>query len=187
MHPPIIIATGEHLEREAQWLERARETMPDVHPRRQLEWALGRVAWELAMAAQGFVDPTAQWRGHQRVEGSALRFSLSHTKGYAGAWVGQHVGMGLDIESRTRAISEEIQTRMAHAEDLTLAPLELWCLKEAAYKSLPAEIQQRIWLNSIAIKATSFEAMGMEGRWDLHPHEGLIVARAWFGQPANCA
>lgn len=181
MNPPVIIATGEHPEREAQWLARAQESMPDVHPRRQAEWALGRVAWELAMAAQGLEDPAPVWRGHQRVEGSALRFSLSHTKGHAGAWAGHFLGMGLDIEARTRMIAGEIQERMAHSDDIGLAPLELWCLKEAAYKALPKEIQERIWLNSIAIRETSFYVMGMEGHWDLPAHSAMTVARAWFG------
>ncbi len=178
MPTPFIVRSGEFPEREAHWLMRARETLIDVHPRRLAEWALGRVAWERAMAARGQATLAPQWLGHQQVSGYAGRFSISHTPDWAAAVVDKAEGLGVDIEVKGRKVSPEICQRMAHVTDQIDDPLSLWAIKEAAYKTLPAEIQSKVWLNSIAILNESFEVAGLSGRWCLYEHPDLVVCVA---------
>jgi 4'-phosphopantetheinyl transferase EntD len=176
---PTIVFRNQHPTQEAFWLAQAKRLFPDAHPNRQMEWALGRVAWEVSMRQHGRPTSHVEWVGHQQIAHSPVRFSISHTAGWAGAWITTFDGVGLDIELRSRMVSPEIERRIHHARDMALTPLELWTVKEAVYKSLPRELQEKIWLNSIAVTDGEFEAQGMRGAWQLHPHEELTVAKAW--------
>jgi phosphopantetheinyl transferase (holo-ACP synthase) len=122
--------------------------------------------------------------GHQKILGlPQWMFSLSHTKEYAGAWMApQQVGLGVgfDIELKSREVTEEIFKRFHHPDDINMNLTNHWAVKEAAYKSLPQDIQEKIWLNSIKVKRGSFEVSGqaVRGEWKILPHEKLIMACA---------
>lgn len=176
---PTLVSTNQHPVQESFWLAEAKRIMPDVHPNRQIEWALGRVAWEVSMRQHGRPTSHVEWVGFQQIANSPVRFSISHTTGWAGAWITTFEGVGLDIELKTREMSADVQKRMKHAADMKLTPLELWTVKEAAYKSLPKELQEKIWLNSIAVTDGVFEVEDLKGEWQMHPHGELVVAKAW--------
>lgn len=182
---PILIHRDDFPELLRQWEARAHEELPDVHPNRQREWALGRVALARAFKSQG-IDlelGRCHWVGHQELmERPDLRFSLSHTRDWAGAVVvDARCGPGLDVELLGRAVPEQVQSRLQHAQDLsTLAPLELWCAKEAIYKCLPADAQEKIWLNSIRVGRGEFTVDGfaLSGSWERVEHSQLMVVQA---------
>lgn len=182
MLTPVIIQDHDHPALMSAWLARAKSEMPSVHPNRLQQWASGRVALSLAFAAQGVaLGLTDHFDDFQRVrELPAWRFSLSHTQGFAAALVAPKArSIGIDIEPRERAVAEGIVARMHHeADELSLSALERWCAKEAIFKALPAELQQQIWLNSIALKRGEFSVQGYRGVWRGVPHAQLMVALA---------
>ena len=72
-----------------------------------------------------------------------LGLSVSHCVGasIAIAWDGTDLGAGVDLESASRRISAGAAERFAYAPELArgFSPLDLWCVKEAAFKASPAE------------------------------------------------
>ena len=185
---PFIVHKNDFIESHKHWQAIAETRMPDVHAKRRSEWAAGRVALEEAFKTQGvYVDlGLAEFEGYQQLKSHPeWRFSISHTSDYAAALilpVTLSHGLGLDIESMAREVSAGVQERSYHAGDnKTLSPLELWCAKEAVYKSLPGPIQQKIWLNSIQVGQGSFSIQGHEdwfGHWARQAHTELVIIMA---------
>lgn len=184
-NPPFVAKTDLRHPGLKPWLDRAKITLGEVHPGRQNEWALSRFALEQRLLElSGITALDKEFDGYQRLKDLPdWIFSLSHTKEWAGAWVlpSQHcAGLGLDLELKSRKISHEVFQRMHHPDDMNLDLAVLWAVKEAAYKSLPVDIQDLIWLNSIKVKRGTFEVRGhtAHGVWNIFPHEHLVVAAA---------
>ena len=170
------------------WHHEAIKRMPQVHANRQKEWALARLCLGEALAQHGIrITPAScVFKGHHELTHlPAWRFSLSHTQDRAAAWLmpsAQVRGLGLDIERTERKVPAQIKARLAHPQDITLPALELWALKEAAYKALPAIAQEGIWLNRLIMGDGTFllEGSPFRGSWGLQRREGLLVAQAWL-------
>lgn len=183
---PLVLSKAEFPDRLlTPWLEIASTTLPGVHPGRLVEWSQARCALEVLFDSLELPTPRGKsFIGHQKILGIPdWFFSLSHTKEYAGAWAIPQklaLGMGFDIELKTREISEEIFKRMHHPDDFNMGLVSHWAVKEAVYKSLPVEIQEKVWLNSIKVKRGTFEIRGfpVRGEWKIFPHDKLIVACA---------
>ncbi len=183
-----IIQHNEFPELQKLWLERAWVLMPVAHVNRHRQWASGRVALSLALKDLGLEINLlqAKFLDHQSIlELPKWKFSLSHTDSFAAAWLlpkSPHAGMGLDIEDNDRVVPYGVSERMKNAGDsAALSPLELWCIKEAAYKTLLPELQESLWLKSIVVKERTFTIDGWEqfkGEWQKVEHPGLIVIQA---------
>ena len=181
---PVLISFS-HSQTLNAWVDLAASIFPGVHENRKREWALGREALRLSFAKVGIDFPIAPHEliGYQ----SLLRFpewifSLSHSKEWGGALLlpkNNLVGVGLDLELNSRQITADISNRMSHEQD-ECEGLTLWSAKEAAYKTLPPEVQEKIWLNQICIKKTHFkvESFAIEGEWNLVSHPELCVVSA---------
>lgn len=107
---------------------------------------------------QSFKDPKMQERlkeqdYHCLMEGQEL-CSRSHTERWACACLDvlnpHEASVGVDIEHRSRKIRPELKRYYENPEDLTmeLQPIEIWCLKEAAFKALSSFISY----NSLKLK-----------------------------------
>ena len=171
-----------------QWHQVARERMADVHANRQKEWALARLCLALCFEKHGIVLGPAQavFKNHHEVAHlPAWRFSLSHSRDVAGAWLmpaAQVRGLGVDVELSNRKVPPQVKARLAHKQDAKLSDLELWTLKEAAFKALPTLAQTDIWLNRIIVREKQFELENSPfiGEWSLEKDQSLTIARAWL-------
>lgn len=179
----VILSFDEVSEAELlPWETRAKSLLGDVHPRRIREWALARLSLKRALMELGYeLETTAGLQGHQLISTFPhLRYSLSHTDGFAGAWVRESKeGLGLDIELVDREVKPGIREKLLHPDDGEFSTLELWAGKEAAYKCLPEEIQNKIWLSRIALPEKGvFRVPEISGSWEVEKRGKLLVARA---------
>ncbi len=178
----IIIRAGENPELEKMWMEKAQKAMARFHPNRLAEWVNGRVALTIAFRQAGIpITPQDEFIGYQSIKGyEEYSFSISHTPGWAGALlIKSRHQPGLDLESKDREVSESVVERFSHPGDHNLDALLLWSAKEAAYKTLPKEIQEKIWLQSIQIGAGTFSVEGFSGTWEKVKHEELVIVEAF--------
>lgn len=181
MRQLVILKEGEFPLLEAIWKKKAEKTMESLHPNRRQEWVNGRVALTEAFRKCGVsITPEDEFDGYQRIKRLPdFVFSISHTPGFAGAVVYKgKQNPGLDIEKRDREVSQQIRERFSHPEDGQFHPLLLWSVKEAAYKTLPPEIQEKIWLQSIRVKDGSFSGEGFFGSWKEIAHPELVIVEA---------
>lgn len=79
---------------------------------------------------------------HQGVQAPDVHLSLSNTHRLDECFitvVGSNYPVGIDLEDRDRAISEAAVRRFVDSSEasLNLLPVELWVLKEAAFKANP--------------------------------------------------
>lgn len=186
----LVVITRDSVDTELfkSWHVLALSRMGDVHANRRQEWALARAALSLAFSKHGVsLRPEhCVFKGHHELnQYPQWRFSLSHTKNAAGAWLAPTNsvrGLGLDIEYNDRKVSASVKARLAHSEDMALSTLELWSLKEAAYKALPAMAQENIWLNRIKVTPGQFELTGspFRGFWETASDGKLLVSKAWL-------
>ena len=177
----MIIRAGEHPDLEKMWMEKAQKAMARFHPNRLTEWVNGRVALTLAFKKVGIdISPQDEFIGYQNIKGHEnFSFSISHTSGWAGALIlNGEIQPGLDLEPKDREVDENVLERFSHPEDHNLEALLLWSAKEAAYKTLPKLIQEKIWLQSIQIGAGTFSGEGFSGTWERKTHPDLLIVAA---------
>ncbi|MES2526110.1 MAG: hypothetical protein V4598_03460 [Bdellovibrionota bacterium] len=178
----IIIRAGENPDLEKMWMEKAQKAMARFHPNRLAEWVNGRVALTIAFKQVGIdISPQDEFSGYQTIKGhEEYSFSISHTAGWAGALlIKGNKWPGLDLEPKVREVDENVLERFSHPEDHNLEALLLWSAKEAAYKTLPREIQEKIWLQSIQIGAGTFSGVGFSGTWERIKHPELVIVEAF--------
>lgn len=168
------------------WFNLAQERLNDFHLNRQKEWALARVCLSLCFREHGIdLKPhDAIFKNfHEVAHLPHWRFSLSHTKDYAAAWLEPAVslrGMGLDIELIDRKVPEHVKSKILHEADISVSILELWSIKEAAYKALPELAQSGIWLNHFRIGSHEFELIDspFKGSWQQEKRGNILISRA---------
>lgn len=113
----------------------------DISAERLLETFYSRLCLKLVLKNKGIY---LLWRdlglddSFRLYQLSELPISLSHTKDISIAIIANDDkinSIGIDLESKTRVISEAVQKFMNHPNDLMSLPsISRWCLKEAAYK-----------------------------------------------------
>lgn len=170
-----------------QWVENA---LPEqTHPERAQSFLLSRFALKMAMekvlGREVFPDELGLKNHHQIEAYPKLFVSLSHTKDAACAWVREQSGHGIDLERLDRPLKDAIWERVHHSEDeASLSRIELWCLKEAAFKAL---FNAHHINGPIAFKEIQFKK---DGVWHWKAVTGHYLtsiednqwqlARAWF-------
>ena len=100
--------------------------------------------------SRSFVKPPPrslerQWGQQYRSECArlALHWSISHSAGeeeYLWLGVQAKLPLGIDIESKRRAVHDRLRARISHPAEgkIELDALRFWMIKEAAYKADPA-------------------------------------------------
>lgn len=124
---------------------------------------------------------------HQLEKFPDLCISLSHTKELGAALVGDRKNfrsVGVDVEHEERLVKEMIRQRIAHPEDENLRNIELWCLKEAAFKAImnTENFEHPVEFSSIKIgdRKWSHSPSGLEGEWELEIVNRVVIAKAFL-------
>ena len=106
-----------------------------------------------------------------------LSISLSHSRTASVAVVAEKVAeetIGVDLESKSRGISERAAQKFCTADELALGltPLQIWVIKEACYKAIP---------NNAGLVLPYFEVT----EWN--QKDGIVKLKkgALSGQPQN--
>jgi len=134
----------------------------EMKPFRAQEFASSRAALWLAMgrALSELRDPPELVGYHQLKGAENLVISLAHTKGLGAAVVGcakKFQSVGIDVEYADREMKKESCRFFINEEDdKSYSPLELWVIKEAAYKALTLSNNDQHTMKSIIIKKNSF-------------------------------
>ncbi len=113
--------------------------------------------------------------------------SLSHTKNCGAALVADKKtfkSVGIDIEPLERIVRPNVLQRVSHPRDLKLESIEIWCLKEAAFKALmnSGNFEKPLEFSSIEIsdKKWAHSPSGLEGEWELETSQGFVIAQAFL-------
>ncbi len=132
----------------------------------------------------------ADFKEYQQIRGSdEVRFSISHTRQAAGCWAIRQprlaVGIGFDMERSDRELSTAATSRiLSPDDDRSLNAIQLWCAKEAVFKSLPSGLQSDVTLPKIQIvSSTRFlvTSLKLEGALDLNlTVKNMTLAFAWI-------
>ena len=160
----------------------------DVHADRKKGFILSREALRLALNEIG-EDPlisdlvVSEYRNLNKYPN--LLCSLSHSKTAGAAVIGSRLdykAIGIDIEQEERVVKQSIIERISHQNDLILRNIELWCLKEAAFKCLmnTGKFGKPFEFSEIEILKGRFKhaPSKLEGAWELTTFEQHVVAIA---------
>lgn len=162
----------------------------DVHSDRKNGFLLSRQALISALKEQGLEISAGAL---QLVTYSEIRhlpqftISLSHTKIAGAALVADrktYRSVGIDIEQEERIVKDSIRERIAHPDDKNLRNIELWCLKEAVFKTLmnTGLFEKPLEFGSICIedKKWTHSPSGLEGEWELNLIKPFVIAKAFL-------
>lgn len=162
----------------------------EVHSDRKMGFLLSREALKNALKVMEMEVPIHGLilEGYHTLQDyPQLTISLSHTKTCGAALVAERKefrAVGIDIEEETRVVKDSIRERISHPDDQNLRNIELWCVKEAVFKTLmntdlfpkPIEfgsinIQDRKWFHSPS---------GLSGEWEITSIRPYVVALAFL-------
>ncbi|MCC7440957.1 MAG: 4'-phosphopantetheinyl transferase superfamily protein [Bdellovibrionales bacterium] len=162
----------------AEWEDRWHGDLAQAAPGRRRDWAAGRMA---LLRVFEELSETLRTGPEPRSEAHSLPFSLTHSGGQALAlgstWSEGLLGVGVDLETAGRMISPRLAVRLvadpeeaalvqatvtgAREPEEALGALDLWVLKEAAYKAQPAS--RGTTLPQYMLRAWSWERPGQWG------------------------
>lgn len=124
---------------------------------------------------------------HQLEDVEQFTISLSHTSECGAAMIADRKifrSVGIDVEREDRIVKATIHERIAHNDDANFRNIELWCLKEAAFKALmnTDDFEKPVEFSSICIGKDSWShsPTGLEGKWELETIKPFVVARAFL-------
>ena len=148
-----------------EFISWAKSSLPkDVHPQRLESFLLSRLALKDAVETQlGHSVPFKKLtlkNFHELDSIPNMHVSLSHTKDAAIAWVRPRAGFGIDLERLDREVKDHIWERiLSKGDGPTFSRVELWCLKEAGFKTL---YNQGLISGPIAFQEIDFNS---DGTW----------------------
>lgn len=174
-----------------QWTELARlELGENVHPDRIRGFVLGREALRLCFSKFGLPIGISELKiknYNHLTNHSSVTFSLSHTHLIGVAILGEkqiYCGLGIDVELENRQVKDAVIERISNKNDLSLEKINLWCVKEAAFKALmnTGRFSRNIEFSDIAIGSGVFShsPSKLSGEWELENPKPFVVARAWI-------
>ena len=173
---------------ENAWKTLAQRHLPeDVHPNRRQGFLLARNALRMCFDSFSLKIPIEQLElDHfdQLKNHPEYTVSLSHTPQWGAALVASHKiyrSVGIDIEPVERVVKPAIFERVSHPEDAKFEALELWSLKEAAFKAVmnTRKFGKNIEFSSLQIHQDGwFHDKEFQGKWTLSHQNGLIIAMA---------
>lgn len=111
--------------------------------------------------------------------------SLSHTDKCGAAFIALRKdfrSIGIDIEHEERIVKPSVIERIKNPRDINLREIELWCLKEAAFKTLmnSGKFHTPIEFSSISIEKDKWthSTSSISGKWELSEFKPFVVARS---------
>jgi 4'-phosphopantetheinyl transferase EntD len=174
---------------EAAWLQLAQAQLGHpTHADRLRGFSLAREALRRLLESVGEnpqIDDLALSQPNQLEKYPQFTCSLSHTAQLGAAMLAsgaEYLAVGIDIEQRNRQLRPAVLARISHQNDLALAGLKIWCLKEAAFKALmnSGQFERPVEFSSIQIKAEGWQREQISGEWELHEQQDHYVALAWI-------
>jgi phosphopantetheinyl transferase (holo-ACP synthase) len=161
-----------------------------VNPKRKHGFLLARQALKSCFRKRGIdiniLDLKLQ--KYSQVSGfPEFTISLSHTKD-AGAAIVEDAkifrSVGIDIEQETRPVKDSVLGRISHPEDERLRNIELWCLKEAVFKTLmnTGLFEKNVEFASIKIAKDHWlhSPTKLQGEWSCEVINSFVLARAYL-------
>lgn len=174
-----------------EWEMLIKFSLPDdVHSDRKNGFLLSRQALIHALKEQGLEISAGalQLTSHSEIRDlPQFTISLSHTKIAGAALVADrktYRSVGIDIEQEERIVKDSIKNRVSHPDDKNLRNIELWCLKEAAFKTLmnSGSFEKPLEFSSICIGDGKWthSPSGLEGEWELELVRPFVIAKAFL-------
>ena len=161
-----------------------------VHPDRITGFLLGREALRLCFNKFGRTIGISDLKiknFNYLTNHSDVTFSISHTHLIGAAIVGEKLkysGLGIDVELENRGVKDAIIERISHCNDQSLDKINLWCVKEAAFKALmnTGKFHKNIEFGDIEIgpKIFTHSPTQITGEWDFENPKPFVMARAWI-------
>lgn len=179
------------LTEDSQWEELVQKTLGSgVHPSRQKGFCFARQALRDCLSFLGSNLTIAQLHleNYRSLRDfPELTLSISHTASWGAAVVASskdYLSVGIDIEPTERVVKEAILKRVSHPLDSSLRPIEIWSLKEAAFKALmnTGRYERNEEFSSILISKMgwSHPSSHISGDWEIKVEEGMVIALAWI-------
>jgi 4'-phosphopantetheinyl transferase EntD len=174
---------------DVSWNNLSRRVLGEsTHPGRRRGFCLARSALRSLLQAQGVkieIEELALARPHQVEKYPQFVVSLSHSPALGSAILASaqlYRAVGIDIEEQDRLVKPAILQRISHPLDALLTPLEIWCLKEAAFKALmnTGSFEHPIEFSSIQIGQKNWSRHEVTGGWEIHREQGHLIALAWI-------
>jgi 4'-phosphopantetheinyl transferase EntD len=190
MHTWKIVQTIENLNN-SEWDELVTKSLgKNFHPDRKSSFILSRKALQNCLKEHGINADIHQLsiENHSKlIHFSRFCLSLAHTKSCGAALIADSKifkSVGIDIELTERKVSEAVKERISHPEDANLKNIELWCLKEAAFKAIMNTTFFKVPIEfssiKIASKHWSHSPSGLKGEWELHDLGNFTLALAFL-------
>jgi 4'-phosphopantetheinyl transferase EntD len=173
------------------WEKLAVSFFPDgVHPNRKEGFLLSRSSLRdcLSLVEVNCPIPSLHLINHSHLrDWPQYTISLSHTNKCGAAMIAERKffrTIGIDVEHEERIVNESILERIGQSKDLNLRNIELWCLKEAVFKTLmnTGEFDRPVDFSSICIEKNlwSHPPSNLSGKWELDLIKPYIVARSFL-------
>jgi 4'-phosphopantetheinyl transferase EntD len=157
-----------------------------AHPNRIKGFILSRLALQECLKTAGVhlkISELLLVHHRELLASAQFTISLSHTSQVGAALIDlkeKFISVGIDIEHEEREVKGDVLKRISHPEDLDLKKIELWCLKEAAFKALmnTGRFEKPVEFSSIHIQEKNWlhVTSGIEGHWRLQSKESMLVA-----------
>lgn len=168
------------------WIELVPERVKAITPKRVREFAASRNALAKLCKRDNFDDLEIEGNSHLRHD-PKTKVSLSHTRGISAAAISSsHTAIGVDVEFADRIFKEAVAKFFKHSEDYAISTLELWCIKEAAFKAFEPlkhyqSIKDTLVLKDLTVteKEVIFNQKAIAS-WNCQKHDGLITAVVWI-------
>lgn len=174
----------------SSWEELVKGDPALSHNERIYSYCLAREALRLSFLELGIIfGPQELKVEHYSSLNKAPHYtlSLSHTKKWGAAIVApknEFLSVGIDIEENERDVKASIIQKVSHPLDEKLRNLDLWCLKEAAFKCLmnSKKFTHPIPFSQIEVSKEKWRhsPSGSEGELNIMILPELTVAKAFW-------
>ena len=168
------------------WVEMVPEHIKSITPKRVREYAASRKALATLLQTEKYEDLEIENNLHL-ADSPKTKVSLSHTRGISAAVISStHTSVGIDVEFADRAFKDEVTKFFKLEQDVAMPTLELWSIKEAAFKAFEPlkkykAIKETLVLKDLIVtdKHIIFN-QEVVASWNCQKHDGLITAVAWI-------
>lgn len=168
------------------WLELVPESIKSISAKRVREFAASRKALAQLCQCDNFEEIEIINNSHLKSRPNT-KVSLSHTRGISAAVIStEHQAVGIDVEFAQREFKDAVSKFFKLEQDLAIPTLELWSIKEAAFKAFEPlktykAIKETLVLKDLVV-TNQHIVFNQEivAQWNCQKHDGLITAVAWI-------
>ena len=162
----------------------------EPHPERRKTFCFAREALRLALCELNFKPEISDLVlvGFQSLKNfPELTISLSHSREVGVALVGHqktYQSLGVDVEYSDRVVKDAIIQKVANPLDAKLSNIDLWVLKEAAFKCLmnSGKFSTPVLFTDIVVSAKNWShpPSALAGECEIRQEQNLILGLAFL-------